>query len=73
MLKNRKELVLGHILLLVAGGLVGWLYGQALIGLLVAALAGLAWQLRQLLRFEAALRSQHFGSLKYGAMSVRRI
>lgn len=62
----RQRLVIGHVLLLAAGGLVGWLYDQPLVGLLVAALAGLAWQLRQLLRFEAALRSKHFGSLKYG-------
>jgi len=65
-LKVRQRLVLGHLLLLLAGGLIGWLYGQTLAGLLVAALAGLGWQLRQLLRFEAALRSKHFGSLKYG-------
>ena len=59
-------MVVNQILLLVAGTLVGWLYGHPDRGLLVAALLGLGWQVRQLLRFEAALRSKHFGSLKYG-------
>ena len=66
MLKVGQKTVIGHLLLMAAAVLVGWLYGQPLVGLLIAALAGLAWQLRQLLRFEAALRSKHFGSLKYG-------
>jgi two-component system phosphate regulon sensor histidine kinase PhoR len=54
-------------LLVIAGGmLVGWLYGHADWGLMIAAVGALAWNLRQLLRFEAALHSKHFGSLKYG-------
>ena len=62
----RRRLIYGHLLLLAAGLLLGWLYDQAATGLLVAALLALGWQLRQLLRFEAALRSHHFGRLKYG-------
>lgn len=62
---GRKVLYL-HLSLLAGGTLIGWLYGYPGWGLLLAALGGLAWQLRQLLRFEAALRSKHFGSLKYG-------
>jgi two-component system phosphate regulon sensor histidine kinase PhoR len=65
-LKVRQQLIFGQILLIAGGGLVGWLYDHATVGLLAAALLGLGWQLRQLLRFEAALRSRHFGSLKYG-------
>ena len=65
-MKVRQRLIYGHLLLLAAGLLLGWLYGQAMIGLLIAALLGLGWQLRQLLSFEAALRSHHFGRLKYG-------
>jgi two-component system phosphate regulon sensor histidine kinase PhoR len=64
--KVRQNVIIGQVLLLGAGGLIGWLYDQVLWGLLVAALIGLGWQIRQLLRFEAALQSKHFGSLKYG-------
>lgn len=64
--KVRQNVIIGQLLLLAAGGLIGWLYDQVLWGLLVAALIGLGWQIRQLLRFEAALQSKHFGSLKYG-------
>ena len=66
MSKVRQKLVIGHLLLLIAGGLIGWLYDQLAWGLLAAALLGLGWQLRQLIRFERALHSGHFGSLKYG-------
>lgn len=62
----RRKIILGHLLLLVGGGLIGWLYDQAIVGLLLAALLGLGWQLRQLLRFEQALRDRRFGSLRYG-------
>ena len=66
MSKVRRKLVVGHLLLLVAGGFVGWVYDQVAWGLLAAALLGLVWQLRQLIRFEGALHSKHFGSMKYG-------
>lgn len=66
MSKVTEKLVVGHLLLLVAGGLLGWLYDQVAWGLLAAALLGLGWQLRQIIRFEGALHSKHFGSLKYG-------
>lgn len=61
-----QKTVAMHLLLLAAGAFIGWLYGHFEWGLLVAALLALGWQLRQLLRFESALRSHHFGSLKYG-------
>ena len=62
----RQKVIVSYLLLLAAGALVGALYDQPERGLLIAALAGLAWNLRQLLRFEAAVRSKHFGSMKYG-------
>jgi len=64
--KVRQKVIGGHLLLLGSGALIGWLYGHVDWGILVAALLGLGWHLRQLLRFEAALSSKHFGSLKYG-------
>jgi two-component system phosphate regulon sensor histidine kinase PhoR len=66
MSKVRHKLVIGHLLLLVAGGLVGWIYDQVAWGLLASAFLGLVWQLRQLIRFQGALHSKHFGSMKYG-------
>lgn len=61
----RKFVVL--LLLALAGGtLIGWFYGQPLSGLLVVALLCLAWQTRQLLAFERALRSGNFDPFRYG-------
>ena len=62
----RQKVVVGNLLVVGGGALIGWLYGHADWGLMIAAIAALAWNLRQLLRFESALRSRHFGSLKYG-------
>ncbi len=59
-------MISGHLLLLAGGALIGWLYDQIVIGLLVAALLALGWHIRQMLKFEQALRDKHFGSLKYG-------
>jgi two-component system phosphate regulon sensor histidine kinase PhoR len=64
--KVTQKLITTHLALLGGGAFLGWLYGNVTVGLLVAALVGLGWQLRQLVRFESALRSKHFGSLKYG-------
>ena len=52
-----RKLLFGLALLLLAGAGIGWIYGRAELGLLVAALLGLGWQVRQLLTFERALRS----------------
>lgn len=54
------------MLLLGTGTLIGWLYDQIVLGLLVAALLGLGWHIRQLLRFEQAVRDKDFGSFRYG-------
>ena len=53
-------------LLLAAGALIGWLYGRPLLGLAVAALAALVWQLRQLLSFDKALNTGDFSSFRHG-------
>ena len=39
------------LLILAIGTLIGWFYGQAERGLLVAALAALAWQASRMLSF----------------------
>ncbi len=54
------------VLFLAAGAAIGWLYGHPEIGLLVAALLALAWQTRQLLGFDRALRSGNFERFRYG-------
>jgi two-component system phosphate regulon sensor histidine kinase PhoR len=61
-----RKLLFGIALLLAAGGLIGWLYGNPVAGLLVAALAALAWQVRQLLAFDRALRTRDFDTFRYG-------
>ncbi len=66
MQRLQRKVIFGHVLLLIAGAVIGWLYDQVLLGLLAAALLGLGWHVRQLLKFEQALRDKHFGSLRYG-------
>jgi two-component system phosphate regulon sensor histidine kinase PhoR len=46
--------------------LIGWIYGQPVIGFLVAALLALIWQVRQLLTFNKALHTGDFDSFRYG-------
>ena len=66
MLDSRRKFILGLVLLLAGGALIGALYGRAGTGLLVAALAGLAWQVRQLLTFERGLRTGNFDAFRVG-------
>ena len=54
------------LLFLAAGGLIGWIYEQVVLGLLVATLLALIWQLRQLLSFDRALRTGDFDDFRYG-------
>lgn len=51
---------------LAAGALIGWFYGQLLWGLLAAALLALVWQIRQLLSFDRALKTENFDSFRVG-------
>jgi two-component system phosphate regulon sensor histidine kinase PhoR len=66
MLDSGRKFVLGMLMLLGAGALIGWIYGRAEIGLLVAALLGLLWQVRQLITFERALRTGDFDAFRVG-------
>ena len=61
-----KKLLAGIALLLAAGAAIGLLYGRFDLGLLVAALAILAWLLRQLLFFDQAVRTGDFDNFRYG-------
>ena len=61
-----RKIVVGALLFLAAGTVIGWVYDEPLIGLLVAALAALGWQLRQLLSFERALRTGDDERFRYG-------
>ncbi len=54
------------LLFLAAGAAIGWIYGHPEIGLLVGALLALAWQIRQLLSFDRALRTGNFERFRYG-------
>ncbi len=61
-----RKFVVGILLVLAAGAAIGWIYGRPDIGLLVAALAVLLWQVRQLLSFDRALRTGDFDVFRYG-------
>ena len=61
-----RKLLIGLLLLLATGAGIGWLYGHAERGLLVAALIALVWQVRQLLAFDKALRTDDFDAFRYG-------
>lgn len=62
---GRKFLV-GVLLFMAAGAAIGWIYDRPALGLLFAALLVLAWQVRQLLAFERALRTGNFVNFRYG-------
>ena len=61
-----KKFLIAMVLFLAAGAIVGWLYGRADLGLLVAALLALAWQVRELLSFDHGLRTGNFDHFRYG-------
>jgi two-component system phosphate regulon sensor histidine kinase PhoR len=61
-----KRFLIAMVLFLAAGAIVGWLYGRADLGLLVAALLALAWQVRELLSFDHGLRTGNFDHFRYG-------
>lgn len=62
---GRKFLV-GTLLFLAVGAAIGWLYDRPEFGLMVGALLALAWQIRQLLSFDHALRTGDFERFRYG-------
>ena len=55
-----RRFLVGTLLLLAGATLIGWYYGHADWGLLIASLAALAWHIRQLLKFDRALRRRRF-------------
>ena len=61
-----RKLLTGIFLVLAGGAAIGWLYGRPEIGLLVAAMLALIWQVRQLLSFDRALRTDDFEAFRYG-------
>jgi two-component system, OmpR family, phosphate regulon sensor histidine kinase PhoR len=61
-----NKYAISQVLFLFAGALLGWYYDRPLTGLLVASLLCMAWQTRQLLQFERALRTDNFDKFRYG-------
>ncbi len=66
MSESARKFVVGVALFLAAGVFIGWFYDQTVWGLLVAALLILAWQIRQLLSFDRALRTDNFDKFRVG-------
>ena len=66
MSESARKFVVGVALFLAAGVFIGWFYGQTVWGLLVAALLIIAWQIRQLLSFDRALRTDNFDKFRVG-------
>jgi two-component system phosphate regulon sensor histidine kinase PhoR len=66
MSESARKFIFGVALLLAAGALIGWYYDETLWGLLVAALLTLLWQIRQLLSFDRALKTDDFDNFRVG-------
>ena len=66
MLVTGRKFVAGLIVFLAAGALVGWLYGEPLLGFLTAGFLALVWQVRQLLSFNKALHTGDFDPFRFG-------
>ena len=66
MTKGARKFLLGLALILVSGTLIGWLYGYAERGFLVAVALSLIWQVRNLLAFERSVRTGDFDIFRYG-------
>ncbi len=63
---SARKFAMSLTLFLLLGALIGWYYDRTTTGLLIASLLGLAWQTRQLLQFERALRTDNFDRFRYG-------
>ncbi len=61
-----RKLLGGLLALLASGAAIGWIYGRPEVGLLVAALAALGWQVYKLLAFDRALRTHDFEAFRFG-------
>jgi len=63
---SSRKFIVGLLVFLAAGGLIGWMYDEPLIGFLLAGLVVLIWQVRQLLSFNRALHTGDFDTFRYG-------
>jgi two-component system phosphate regulon sensor histidine kinase PhoR len=63
---SSRKFIAGVAGVLAAGGLIGWIYGHADWGLLIAALTMLFLQTRRLLAFSRALHTRDFEQFRYG-------
>lgn len=63
---SAKKFIVNVVLFLAAGALIGWFYGALVWGLLATALLVLAWQVRQLVSFDRALRTDNFDDFRLG-------
>ncbi|MDJ0813551.1 MAG: phosphate regulon sensor histidine kinase PhoR [Woeseiaceae bacterium] len=66
MIASSRKYVIGLVVLLAAGALIGWIYGETFYGFLIAALLALIWQVRQLLMFNRALHTGNFDTFRFG-------
>lgn len=63
---ERRNYLLGVLAILAAGGLLGFLYGRIELGMLIAAMGIVFFQLRQLFLFDTALRKGDFSGRRPG-------
>ena len=61
-----RKFLVAVFMFLAAGAAIGWLYDRPGLGLMVAALLALLWQVRQLLNFDRALRTGNFDNFRQG-------
>ena len=61
-----KRFLLGLAAVIAVGGMIGWLYGQIVWGLLAAVAVALFWQVRQLLTFTQGLQTGNFDEFRIG-------
>ena len=66
MTESSRKFLIGLVLLLVAGAAIGGFYGHVERGLLIAVLLAFAWQVRNLLAFHRALKTDNFDAFRVG-------
>ncbi len=66
MSESARKFIVGVALLLASGALIGRYFDQTVWGLLVATLVTLMWQIRQLLSFDRALKTDNFDNFRVG-------
>lgn len=71
--ESSRKLIIELILLLGAGVLIGWIYERPVLGLAIAALVALIWQVRRLVAFDKALHTGNFDAFRVGEGIWQRI